>query len=154
VQRLVVTLMACVLVVAACAAPAPEVIAPPGVTSKRTADEVARMMLSEISTSERTLGRRLAEPRIIRIQLLRPGEMYPQRRLDGSNPGQGAMGPSTQPGWMVEAIGTFVDMEPLPETWGTHGFHLWEDDGSEGFGFFPCGGTAPINSSFAEGSCP
>ena len=65
-------------------------------------------MLAEIAASERTLGRALAPPRIIRIQLLRAGELYAMRRLDGSNPDGGGMAPSDGPGWMVEAVGTFL----------------------------------------------
>ena len=142
------------VIVAACGSPGPEIIVPPGVSSRRTADEVGRMMLFEISQNERTLGRSLADPRIIRIQLLRPGEMYSHRRLDGSNPGGTASAPSTKPGWMVEAVGTFIEFDRPPRSWGKHGFHMWEDDGSESFGFFPCGGVGPLDASFAEGTCP
>jgi hypothetical protein len=143
-----------VIIVSACGSPGPEIIVPPGVSTKRTADEVGRLMLFEIAQNERTLGRPLAEPRIIRIQLLRPGEMYPQRRLGGSNPGGGAIGPGKVPGWVVEAVGTFVDDGLGPRSWGMHGFRMWADDGSEAFGFFPCGGEVLFDPSFAEGSCP
>ena len=147
-------LMAASIAVSACGSPGPEIIVPAGVSTKRTADEVGRMMLFEIAQHERTLGRSLAEPRIIRIQLLRPGEMYPHRRLDGSNPDGVASGPSNQPGWMVEAVGTFVSDRRGPTTWGMHGFRMWEDDGSETFGFFPCGGEVPLDPSIEEGTCP
>lgn len=153
-RRFVIALMACAFLASACGPAPPEVIIPAGLTSKRTADEVARMMLFEITNNERTLGRRLAAPRIIRIQLMRPGEMYPQRHLDGSNPDGVAMGPTTQPGWMVEAIGTFVGRGDPPTTWGFHGFHIWEDDGSEGLGFFPCGGDPRRVGTMKEGDCP
>lgn len=136
---------------------APEVIVPPGVTSTRTADEVGRMMLAEIAANERTLGRPLAQPRIIRIQLLRAGEMYPMRRLDGSNPDGGAMAPSDGPGWMVEAVGTFLGTDDdigQVVSRGTHGFHLWDDAGGEAMGFFPCWAVDPMPPNEMEGSCP
>jgi hypothetical protein len=79
--------------------PAPVVVIPPGIVSSRTADEVPRLMLDEIATSERRLGRALAPARIVRIQLLRPGEMYEARHFDGTNPGGVGMSPDGGPGW-------------------------------------------------------
>jgi hypothetical protein len=138
-------------------APAPEIIIPPGVVSTQTADQVARRMLDEIAANERKLGRALATARIIRIQLLRPGEMYELRHLDGTNPDGTGMSPDGGPGWMVEAIGTFVGEDFRTgqiEARGTHGFHLWDDAGGESLGFIPCWSVHQMPPEAMEGSCP
>ena len=79
--------------------------------------------------------------------------MYPHRRLDGSNPDGVASSPDNGPGWMAEAVGTFVEVGPGTKQWGMHGFHTWTDDGSEAFGSFPCGGHGRLDPLTAEGSC-
>ena len=51
-------LMAASIAVSACGSPGPEIIVPAGVSTKRTADEVGRMMLFEShSTSARSVAR-------------------------------------------------------------------------------------------------
>ena len=77
----------------------PEVVIPAGVVSTQTAEQVTRKMLDEITANERKLGYALAPARIVRIQLLRSGEMYPLRRFDGVNPGGAAIGPDGGP-WL------------------------------------------------------
>ena len=136
--------------------PGPIVIIPPGVVSSRTADQVARMMLAEIAQNERTLGRALARAQIIRIQLLRPGEMYEFRHFDGTNPEGVSMGPDGGPGWMVEAIGTFIGTDRrtgMVDSLGIHGFHEWDDAGSEGFGFNPCWSLILRPAASMDGVC-
>ena len=112
---------------------------------------------TEIAADERKLGRALAAPRIIRVQLLREDEPYELRHFDGTNPGGTAMSPDEGPGWMVEAVGTFIDQDE--ETGrimaqGTHGFHLWDDAGGESWGFIPCWTARPIPAEEMEGICP
>jgi hypothetical protein len=137
--------------------PPPEIVIPAGVVTSQTADGVAKRMLAEIAASERTLGRSLAQPRIIRIQLLHKDEMYELRHLDGTNPSGMGVSPSEGPGWMVEAIGTFVGQDHVSGqivSRGTHGFHLWEDGGGEAWGFIPCWSLQPMPVEDMEGSCP
>ena len=137
--------------------PTPELVIPAGVRSTETADQIAQRILTEIAANERLLGRRLAEPRIVRIQLLRAGETYWMRRLDGTGD-FGGMSPDGGPGWMVEAVGTFTDVYPgdnqTPSIWGAHGFRRWDDAGSEGYGLIPCGGFEPLPADQREGMCP
>ena len=108
-------ILAITMLIAACEStvtvqPTPEVIIPPGVISTQTADQVVQRTLAMIADNEQQLGRRLAEPRIVRVQLLRAGEVYPFRRLDGTGD-FGEVGPGAEgPGWMVESIGTFVEL--------------------------------------------
>lgn len=135
----------------------PQIIVPPGVVSTQTAQGVAQKMLDEIAANEGRLGRPLAAPRIIRIQLLRPGEPYEIRHFDGANPDGSSMSADSGPGWMVEAVGTFVGVDPLSGqimSRGTHGFHLWDDDGGESSGFIPCWAIKPAPVGRLEGSCP
>jgi hypothetical protein len=135
----------------------PEVIVPPGVTSAQTADQVAKRMLDEIAANERKLGRALAPARIVKIQLLQMGEMLPLRHFDGTNPGGGAMGPSQGPGWMVEAVGTFLDFDRRnPEVlaaMGTHGFREYDDKGGDGLAFIACWTLNPVPPAQLEGTC-
>jgi hypothetical protein len=136
----------------------PEVIVPPGVTSPHRPEEMARRMLDRISRYERVVGRSLAEPRIIRVQLLRPGEVYEARHFDGTNPLELELSPTLRPGWVVEAVGTFtsLDLDPgeRPASWGTHGWIMWEDDGAETGGFAPCWSREVIPPEHLDGSCP
>ena len=134
----------------------PPVVVPPGVVSSQTADQVAEKMLTEIEANERKLGRSLAQARIIRIQLLRNGELYEARHFDGSNPHGVGMSPSGGPGWMVEAVGTFIGEDPSTgeiDSLGTHGFHLWNDDGGESTAFIPCWTRLAAPPEAMEGQC-
>jgi hypothetical protein len=135
--------------------PGPLVVIPAGISTSHTAAEMAQRMLDEIAANERKLGRSLAPPRIVKIQLLRAGEMFPLRHFDGTNPGGSAMSPNDGPGWMVEAVGTFVgdDRTGQIDSIGMHGFHLWGDAGGEGFGFIACRTRVPAAPSELEGSC-
>ena len=136
---------------------APQIIVPPGVVSTQTAQDVAQKMLNEIAINEGKLGRPLAAPRIVRIQLLRAGELYEMRHFDGSNPDGSGMSPDGGPGWMVEAVGTFIGVDHRTGqilSRGTHGFHLWDDAGGESFGFIPCWTIKPAPVGRLEGSCP
>ena len=140
----------------ALAANRPLIVIPPGVVSSQTAADVEGKMLAQIASNERLLGRVLAPARIIRIQLLRDGEPYPLRRFDGSNPNGAAVSPSGGPGWVVEAVGTFVGVDPATgqiDALGTHGLHLWDDAGGEGFAFLPCWTRVPTLGDDMEGSC-
>jgi len=135
----------------------PLVVIPPGVVSSQSAQQVAQKMLAEIAANERTLGRVLAPAHIIRIQLLQPGETYLMTHLDGTNPGGSGMSPDGGPGWMVEATGTFFHKDRQTgqiDAQGTHGFHLWDDVGSESFGFIPCWTVGPAPPAELEGRCP
>jgi len=119
----------------------PDAVIPPGVESSQTVAEVSQKMLASIAENERTLRRQLAPVRIIRIQLLRAGEEYEFKLLDGTNPQGAGASADGGPGWMVEAIGTFVGSDPQTgriDSLGTHGFHLWADQGGETWGFIPC----------------
>ena len=119
----------------------PEVVIPPGVTSTQTAEEVAQKMLDVIAVNERAVGRALAPPRIIRIQLLKPGDVYYARRLDGSS-GVGLSWSRGGPSWAVEAVGTFIDPigrdGGVATSIGTHGVYVWGDGGSWTYDWFPC----------------
>jgi hypothetical protein len=109
-------------------------------------------MLAEIAANERKLGRALAPARIVRVQRVAEGERYQLRHFDGSAT-NGAMG---GPGWMVEAVGTFIDDYSSPgqvDALGTHGFHLWGDDGGESFGLVPCWTRHVIPPVQLEGRC-
>jgi hypothetical protein len=135
----------------------PQIIVPPGVLSSQTAQSVAQKMLDEIAANEGTLGRPLSAPRIIRIQLLRSGELYEMRHFDGTNPDGGGLSPSNGPGWMVEAVGTFLGVDHRTGqivSLGTHGFHLWDDAGGESFSFIPCWTIKPVPPGRLEGACP
>ncbi len=123
-------------------APMPVIVRPPGVVSTQTADEVAKKMLEAIAANERGVGRALAPPRLIRIQLLRPGEVYSMRHLDGTG-GPLELSPrGGAPGWVTEAVGTFIDAigrdGGLPTSIGTHGFRIWGDDGQGAYDWFTC----------------
>lgn len=100
-------------------------------------ERFGQKMLAEIAASEQMLGRVLAPARIVRIQWVGAGKRYELRHFDGSTT-NGAIG---GPGWMVEAVGTFIDDYSSPgqiDALGTNGFHMWSDDGDdEGFGFIP-----------------
>jgi hypothetical protein len=135
----------------------PQIIVPPGVVSTQTAQGVAQKMLDEIAANEGKLGRPLAAPRIIRIQLLRPGEPYEVRHFDGTNPDGEWMSPDSGPGWMVEAVGTFLGVDHRTGqivSRGTHAFHLWDDDGGESSSFIPCWTIKPAPAGRLEGACP
>ena len=87
----------------------------------------------------------LAPARIVRIQWVGAGERYELRHFDGSNT-NGSIG---GPGWMVEAVGTFIDDYSSPgqiDALGTHGFHLWSDPytGEESFDFIACWTRRPM----------
>ena len=134
----------------------PDAVIPPGVESSQTVAEVSQKMLASIAENERTLGRQLAPVRIIRIQLLRAGEEYEFKHLDGTNPQGAGASADGGPGWMVEAIGTFVGSDPQTgriDSLGTHGFHLWADQGGETWGFIPCWTRLPAPPEELEGDC-
>ena len=132
------------------------VVIPPGIVTTGTADRYARLMLDEIAASERKLGRSLAPARIVRIQLLRPDETYWGKHFDGTNPGGFGMSPDGGPGWIVEAVGTFIGEDPRTgriDSLGMHGFHLWGDAGGESWGFIPCRVKVPVPAAELEGTC-
>jgi hypothetical protein len=134
--------------------PGPQVIIPPGLVSSRSAEDMAQSMLDQIAAHERTIGRRLATPRIVRIQLLPPGQDDLYRRFDGHPTGHGASDAGL-PVWVVEAVGTFAQGGPnFPEAWGMHGWLTWRDDGSdESWSFTKCWSERPISPDEMEGSC-
>ena len=134
----------------------PDAVIPPGVESSQTVAEVSQKMLASIAENERTLRRQLAPVRIIRIQLLRAGEEYELKHFDGTNPQGAGASADGGPGWMVEAIGTFVGSDPQTgriDSLGTHGFHLWADQGGETWGFIPCWTRLPAPPEELEGDC-
>jgi hypothetical protein len=115
-------------------------------------EKFGEKMLEEIAASEQRLGRVLAPARIVRIQWVGAGKRYELRHFDGSTT-NGAIG---GPGWMVEAVGTFIDDYSSPgqiDALGTHGFHLWSDTGAESFGFIPCWTRQPMPPDQLEGQC-
>jgi hypothetical protein len=153
-------LLVAALLLTGCGAPPPGV--GPTTRVQPTADgrppeeRLGQAMLTEIAANEQKLGRALALPRIIRIVRLDAGELYQLKHLDGSNPDGGAMGPSAGPGWMVEAVGTFIDEDPSTgriDSIGTHGFHLWDDAGGESAGFIPCWTRQATPPDRLEGRC-
>jgi hypothetical protein len=132
----------------------PQIVIPPGVPSKQTADQVAQKMLDEIAANEAQLGRALAPARIIKIQLLRVGEVYPIKHLDGTNPGDASLGPVG--GWVVEAVGTFLRFDVHTgqiSSLGIHGFNEWPEDGSEVLSFNPCWVANPALATNLDGTC-
>ena len=134
----------------------PDAVVPPDVRSSRTAAEATQMMLASIAADEKKLGRSLAPVRIIRIQLLRAGELYELKHLDGTNPDGMGVSPDGGPGWVVEAVGTFVGVDPKSgqiDSLGTHGLHLWDDQGGESWGFIPCWTRMPMGAEQMEGAC-
>ena len=57
---------------------------------------------------------------------------------------------------MVEAVGTFpyYDRQTGRLTdLGIHGFHEWDDAGSEGFGSIPCWTLEPVDPAELDGTC-
>ena len=147
----------------------PEVVIPSGVVSSQTVEQVVAGARARNAEMERELGRSLAPFRIIRIQLLRPGEMYTLRHLDGTlSPDRGG-GVRTGgtfsndvPTWIVETTGTYVRGIPgtgdgLAER-GTHGFVWSGNNDNGGEWFIPCWSTLVVEPSLSpaemEGSCP
>ena len=128
------------------AQPTPEIIIPAGVTSTQTIDDVIFKTMRAIAANEEGVGRALAPVRIIRIQLLRPGDSYVLRRLDGTGSLEARGLEWGEPAWVVEAVGTFVD--PIGRDFGSvtsmgaHGFYMWGDiDGNHRrstYDWFPC----------------
>jgi hypothetical protein len=119
-------------------------------------ERFGQAMLAEIAANEQKLGRALAPPRVVRIVRLDAGERYQLKRLDGSNPDGSALGPTDGPGWVVEAVGTFIDEDPGTgriDSLGTHGVHLWDDSGGESLGFIPCWTRKPTPPERLEGRC-
>jgi hypothetical protein len=159
--RLGLSMVTLLVVLAACAGqPGPEVIIPPGVASTQTADEVSEKMLAMIAVNERAVGRALAQPRIIRIQLLKPGEAWSILQLDGTGSMGGEPRPHEEgPRWLVEAVGTFVDPigrdGGLATSIGTHGYQVWGDDGNGSYDWFPCWVRRPgeWQADNMEGEC-
>jgi hypothetical protein len=140
--------------------------APPGVGPMRTARPTddprppqvrfGEKMLAEITANEQKLGRALAPARIIRVQRLDEGELYELRHFDGSNPDGGGVSSSDGPGWVVEAVGTFIDENPGTgqiDALGTHGVHLWDDAGGESVEFIPCWTRQLTPPDRMEGQC-
>ncbi len=134
----------------------PETVVPPGLQSTQSAAEVTQKMLAAIAADEKALGRSLAPSRIVRVQLLHAGELYEMKHFDGTNPGGAGASPDGGPGWMVEAVGTFVGIDPQTgqiDALGTHGFHLWDDQGGESWGFIPCWSLPKLSPDELEGVC-
>jgi hypothetical protein len=79
------------------------------------------------------------------------------KHFDGTNPDGAGFSPDGGPGWAVEAVGTFVGVDPQTnqiDSLGTHGFHLWDDAGGESFGFIPCWTRhAAMRAEEMEGVC-
>jgi hypothetical protein len=137
--------------------------APPGVgpttraqptTDTRPPEErLGQATLSQITFNEARLGRALVVPRLIRIQHLCSDERFALKRLDGSDPGLGAAG---GPGWIVEAVGTFIGEsgDDHIDSLGMHGYYQWDEAGIDsGFGFIPCWTRQPTPPERLEGTC-
>ena len=97
----------------------PEIVIPAGVVSPKSAAQVAEMALEAIAHSERGFadlagrgmpgfgtGHPIEPARIIRIQLMHPGETYPMRHFDGTSPEGAVMSGDGGVGWVVETVGT------------------------------------------------
>src|SRR5262245_24923205 len=135
---------------------APVIVIPVAVVSSRTADQVAKMILDALGANERKHGPALAPALIVRIQLVRAGEMFELKHFGGTNPGGSGMSPDGGPGWMVEAVGTFIGEDRRTgqiDSLGMHGFHLWDDAGGEGWGFIACRTRMPQPAAEMEGVC-
>ncbi len=81
------------------------------------------------------------------------------RRLDGTG-SLGDLSPRGRaPGWVVEAVGTFIDPigrdGGLATNIGTHGFRMWGDDGLGAYDWYPCGVRTPdeLHANEMEGQC-
>lgn len=135
----------------------PEVIVPPGVRSSQTADQVVQKTLEAIAADEAKLGRVLAPARIIRIRLLGKGETYFLKQLDGDDPSGMGLGPSEGPGWVVEAMGTFLYFDwrkgDRLEDMGLHGIYAWDDSGGSGQAFYSCWSLSPMPAESYDGRC-
>jgi hypothetical protein len=134
----------------------PEIVIPAGVHSSQTAQQVMSRALHEIAANERALGYAIVPARIVRVQLLAPGESYPLDRFDGTNAHGGALGPSEGPGWAVEAVGTFIHISRTTgklDGKGMHGFFEWDDAGGSGGGYIPCWNIPFVAVGELEGSC-
>ena len=147
----------------------PEIVIPAGAVSTRTMEEVAAAAQVRNAEMERELGRALAPFRIIRIQLLRPGDSYTLRHLDGTvSPDRGGgirTGGDFQndvPTWVVETTGTYVRSVPGTgagyDERGTHGFVWLADNDNGGERFIPCWSRLAVEPTLApaemEGTCP
>ena len=140
-----------------CGAPPPGVgpttLAQPTADTRPPEERFVQATLSQITFNERRLGRALVVPRIIRIQHLRSNERFALKRLDGSDPRLGAAG---GPGWIVEAVGTFIgeSADDRIESLGTHGYYRWDEAGFDsGFGFIPCWTRQQRPPEQMEGTC-
>ena len=159
VRHVLVALLA-ILLVAGCQQleqfTGPDTVVPPGIHSSHTAAEMTQRMLAAIAADEKALGRALEPARIVRVQLLHQAEVYEFKHLDGTNPDQSGASPDGGPGWMVEAVGTFVHVDRQTkqiDAIGTHGFHLWDDQGGESWGFIPCWTRNKTAPEQMEGVC-
>ena len=137
--------------------PPPLIIRPPGANSTQTPEQVAHLALADIGANARQLGYAISPARIIRIQLLLPGEAYRLHRLDGS-PIVLSLGPAGGPAWVVEAVGTYVGLDPRDPAktihWkGAHGFFLYADDGSSESYALPCWVLQASEDVPMEGQC-
>ena len=115
--------------------------------------QIGQAIFYEIAANEARLGRALATPRIIRIVHLGQSERFQPKRLDGSDAGYAYLG---GPGWLVEAVGTFISCCPDEriDSIGMHGFFRWDDSLYEtGFGFIPCWTRQPTPPGGLEGMC-
>jgi len=134
----------------------PETVVPPDVQSNQSAAEVTQKMFAAIAADEKALGRSLAPPRIVHVQLLRPGELYELKKFDGTNPSRIGAGADDAPVWVVEAVGTFIGVDPRTgriDALGMHGLHVWADAGDGGDAFIACWSLHPLLPEELEGVC-
>lgn len=101
-------------------------IAGQGVTPKWTPEAAAAKALDYIATMERTVGRRLAEPKVLSVEVVKGDSVAAATGGENNFPEYPIV-------WIVKATGTFKPEFGLPgtEEYGTSGTLYFDDDTGE-----------------------
>ena len=157
----IVGLLACGILVAGCSSLATyEVVVPSGVATTTTAAIVAQRTLESIAATEREFGHAIEPARIVRVRLLRPGEWFELRRLDGTSAGAERRGSSDGgAAWFVDAVGTFYHVDKRTgqvDSKGYHGWFEWDGNGEgpASSGYLECWSQPGGPVAQREGNCP